>query len=388
MFLIISILGLVFLIINLCNGFIIINLIKKMIDKYYYRKLLEFPKKYYFGMENLKISKKEKLFLVMEDFLKDFQNQHFIVSLSGGVDSMVVLALLVNIIPKDRIFTASIDYNQRNESTSEINFLKKYLKFNCIKNYSIKVEGISRNKKDKNYNRKEFEETSREIRYELYNKIIKENNLDINKTNILLGHHRDDLRENIFNNFMLGRDLIDLEVMTKFKIKNNLRFLRPLLDYPKDEIYKISHKYNIPYFLDTTPKWSKRGLMRNELFPLLKKIYKVPDKSLDKQGENSNMLNVLYNKITDNFEYKKLNKNTFQIKIDNFKLSVENLNIWKTRLSKILHEEGFHMVSQKSLINFLNSLNIKKNIIIQHLSKDIKICFDKINEILILELKK
>ena len=45
---------------------------------------------------------------------------------------------------------------------------------------------------------------------------------------------------------------------------------RPLLPHTKDEIFQFAHKFGVPYFKDTTPAWSTRGHMRNQLMPLLK----------------------------------------------------------------------------------------------------------------------
>ena len=41
--------------------------------------------------------------------------------------------------------------------------------------------------------------------------------------------------------------------------------LRPLLEHEKPEIYDFSHKYGVPYFKDSTPSWSTRGKLRNNL---------------------------------------------------------------------------------------------------------------------------
>ena len=38
-------------------------------------------------------------------------------------------------------------------------------------------------------------------------------------------------------------------------------------------ILEYAHTYGVPYFKDTTPKWSTRGKLRNELQPLLRDVY-------------------------------------------------------------------------------------------------------------------
>jgi tRNA(Ile)-lysidine synthase TilS/MesJ len=48
---------------------------------------------------------------------------------------------------------------------------------------------------------------------------------------------------------------------------------RPLLEHSKAEIFRFAHHYGVPYFRDTTPSWSTRGKLRNNLIPLLQEIY-------------------------------------------------------------------------------------------------------------------
>ena len=50
---------------------------------------------------------------------------------------------------------------------------------------------------------------------------------------------------------------------------NGVSIWRPLLPFTKEQIYDFAHRYGVPYFKDTTPHWSTRGHLRNELVPLL-----------------------------------------------------------------------------------------------------------------------
>ncbi|ADO67094.1 putative 3'-5' exonuclease/tRNA(Ile) lysidine synthetase [Cafeteria roenbergensis virus] len=332
------------------------------------QKLLEFPSYYYFGKENIHISK-NPLKTKLTNFCNTFNDQcTFIVSLSGGVDSMVLLALLLNIIPANRIITASINYNQRDESHDEMEFLHKYVSLYRIKKYSTTINIGRRRTGD--IKRKFYEETSQQIRYDLYNKIINENRLDPQNTIILLGHHKNDLIENIFNNFMSGRKLTDLEVMKELSSKHGLIYGRPLLDFQKSAIYNLAYKHNIPFFKDTTPKWSKRGLMRNKLFPLLFEIYPNFMNSLKNQGENSNELNKMVQdtwindfifiteEIPEGIIYKWFNKTNNFTKV-----------VWHEILSTILHENGVPMISTNSFNIFLDDkIQEKYNILSKHVS--------------------
>ena len=120
-----------------------------------YQYLLEFPNKYYYGLENINnIDDNNELVITMKKFCEqnNIYNKGAIVSLSGGVDSMVLLACLIKLREeKDNyfpIFAASIDYSQRDEQQKEISFLIEYCNKYNIKVYITKVNGYSRKKEN------------------------------------------------------------------------------------------------------------------------------------------------------------------------------------------------------------------------------------------------
>lgn len=61
--------------------------------------------------------------------------------------------------------------------------------------------------------------------------------------------------------------------MSESSVTNNVLVWRPLLSHHKDEIYSFAHRYGVPYFKDSTPSWSTRGKLRNQLVPLLIDMY-------------------------------------------------------------------------------------------------------------------
>jgi len=322
--------------------------------------LLEFPSDYLFGSEtflNQKIN--DKLITKMAEFIKPYKN--IILSLSGGVDSMVTFALLLLTKEDRNLTTASINYNLREESSDELHFIKDYTRRYQEKieiNYSITLD-ISRKKED-SVSRSEFEETSRELRFKLYQDIIKENRFLNEETIVIVGHHQDDLIENIFNNFMQGRDLTDLTVMRELSLIHQVNLGRPLLSFPKSDIYDFSHKYHIPYFKNTTPLWSKRGQMREILFPLLDKIYPNDWKSkMLKQGSVSDSLEDLVTKKVDIEYLVKINDKEILILFEKKLIQDWNQYLFSKKLSEILHSYGEKMVSQKSIKNFMEDLNKK-----------------------------
>eukprot|EP00521_Asterionellopsis_glacialis_P011151 CAMPEP_0195290034 /NCGR_PEP_ID=MMETSP0707-20130614/6062_1 /TAXON_ID=33640 /ORGANISM="Asterionellopsis glacialis, Strain CCMP134" /LENGTH=347 /DNA_ID=CAMNT_0040350101 /DNA_START=105 /DNA_END=1148 /DNA_ORIENTATION=+ len=132
---------------------------------------------------------------------------------------------------------------------------------------------------------------------------------------------------------------------------------RPLLPLEKDKVLDYSHKFGVPYFKDTTPHWSTRGKLRNQLLPLLQDIY----------GEGS--MNNLSTLATESDEAKELLHQTvlgpfleqvqFQrmgISFDTAGWKHQGLFFWKFVLREALHNAGLGMFSDKSVMSFLERI--------------------------------
>jgi tRNA(Ile)-lysidine synthetase-like protein len=333
-----------------------------------YQSLLEFPNNYKFDSlylnKNFDAISNELLVKDLDDFcIKNgiYNNRSVILSLSGGVDSMVTLACLLHLQKKYNnsfeIYTATIDYSLRKESKYEADFLKKYTKTMGVQLVVASVEGISR-KKEGSGSRTEFEEGSRNLRFNTYKKIITDNNLSLN-TGVLVGHHQDDIIENIFTNSMRGANIMDLEVMKPVSTIHGVKIFRPFIHLKKDVIYKFSHTYNVPYFLDTTPLWSNRGKMRNAIFPLLDSVFtKAWRDNLKHLGSQSNDWGEYVEDYIINpwFEEIELNHDNSYIKIpikDQPKLIYSNI------IMKSLHSIGEKMIKRTSMDKIMELLNKK-----------------------------
>lgn len=313
----------------------------------YYQQLLERPFNYIIGDENIsQIDINEQLVYCLEQFC--IENKLFskpiILSLSGGVDSMVVLACLIKLrkYHNFEIHTVSINYNQRDEQSLEIQFIQDYTKHHNVFNHVAVVEGYSR-KKLNSGPRTEFEEESRKIRFDLYKKVMNETN----SSGVFVGHHKDDIIENIFTNSMKGCNILDMEVMKYISCIHSVNIYRPFLHFHKSSIYDFAHKYNIPYFLDTTPKWSRRGKMRNEIFPLLDSVFSPSWRlKLKNIGDQSNEWNDYINNYIIN---PWMNEISFQKY--GFIVPIKNQPrlIYNTIIMKSMHKFGHNMLKQTSM---------------------------------------
>jgi tRNA(Ile)-lysidine synthetase-like protein len=188
------------------------------------------------------------------------------VSLSGGVDSMVLLWLFYQLKLRkliDDIVAIHIDYGNREVSRREAEFVEKWTMMFGIPLYIRRINHI---KRDGTIDRNIYEEETRLIRFGAY-KFVKERNPNI--FGVCLGHHKGDLAENVMMNIFRSRDLLDLNKMKDVMENDGVIICRPMLSVLKDCIYNVSHTYCIPYMKDTTSESCFRGVLRKTVFPLL-----------------------------------------------------------------------------------------------------------------------
>lgn len=182
------------------------------------------------------------------------------VSLSGGVDSMVLLYLLSH-IQNIKLYAIHINYKNRDTSDDEMNLCIKFCNY---LNVPIFVRNITEINRTRDKDRDIYEEVTRKIRFGSY-KIIQEKY----KCFISMGHNKDDCIENLFSNIIRKQKYDNLLGMDFLGSELNVNIVRPFLDITKDEIYKIALKYKLPYLYDSTPCWSDRGKKRDSLIPFL-----------------------------------------------------------------------------------------------------------------------
>jgi len=185
-----------------------------------------------------------------------------VVSLSGGVDSMVILYIL-NKFHKN-IIAIHINYNNNNTSKDELDFVKYYCNYLKIKLIYRTIDEISRNECLNNGLRDLYENITKKIRFNMYN--------SVNPKYVLLGHNKDDCFENIISNIGNKNNYDNLSGMSILSNINNLNIWRPMLNIEKKEIIAYANNNNIPYLLDSTPKWSIRGKIRDNIKPAFENI--------------------------------------------------------------------------------------------------------------------
>ena len=293
----------------------------------------------------------------------EFNEDKYCISLSGGVDSMVLMDILHK--RGKEIIAIHINYNNRDESKMEEDFLREYCE-------SKKITFIchSFNFKRGSIKRSEYESLTKQIKFKLFKSILGEYNVNY----ILLAHHKDDIIENIFTNFCRGENFLNLSVIKYSNVIKNVNIVRPLIGYYKNDIYDYAHFYKVPYFLDTTPDWSVRGKFRRILLPKLFDTFSGPtglkNNLLSIAKESDEWGTLIQTRFIDRYlQFIKYSETTAEmpIVIDNEDYSEFPMCFWNIIIGKVFHKFGMCAPSRKSLDIFITELKNKNS------QKDFKI---------------
>tara|TARA_B100001094_G_scaffold332758_1_gene406322 strand:+ start:3843 stop:4562 length:720 start_codon:yes stop_codon:yes gene_type:complete len=212
----------------------------------------------YLPNENPKLISSGIICNTIKTLLKDRNDKKLCVSLSGGVDSMVSLWALKNVAKDLEIMAIHINYNNRESCDLECEFLKQWCKTINIEliiyKFDLKRENFMKQ------NRNFYETFTKNCRFDEYRKL---------ECAIIMGHNQNDCIENIITNISSQKHFNNLIGMKQTSIINDVEVLRPLLNIDKKDIKDFAIKYNIPFFQDSTPKWSRRGKIRDILLPVI-----------------------------------------------------------------------------------------------------------------------
>jgi tRNA(Ile)-lysidine synthetase-like protein len=321
---------------------------------YTYPKYSSIPK-YYNDVLDLEYGTREKLNdkIDLEALVSKFINKHNIrkvgLSLSGGIDSMVLLEILGKLLGKENVVSVYVSHNNREIAERELKFLVEWCSYKGVLFVYRKVDYMNRESVEREF----YEEETKNLRFGLYRHVISEFSLD----GMCLGHHRDDIGENVMMNIIQGRDVIELKGMTDMKLMNRVNIYRPMLEVKKDVIWAYGKKHNISCFVDSTPSWSWRGFLRKQIYPVLDtrvgSIHTILGGLADKSEEwNTVLEKMVFEPIFNNIEYY---KNGFILKLDKKALEMPQI-FYSKLLAFAFHSINVNMVSIKNLTHFLEWL--------------------------------
>tara|TARA_Y100000992_G_scaffold115927_1_gene75903 strand:+ start:149 stop:1186 length:1038 start_codon:yes stop_codon:yes gene_type:complete len=271
----------------------------------------------------------KKIYNNFEKFLKDRKIESFVVSLSGGPDSLSLayFSKCYQLLNNKDVHYVHIDHKIRKNSTKEAKNLKYF-----IKKFQINCEILSWKKNKKI---RATQENARIARYSLLEKFCKRKKINA----LLLAHHQDDLYENFFIRMLRGSGIRGL---TSFSSKdtilnNSLKGYRPFLELTKKTLLKVTNKV-FGYYID------------------------------DPSNSNNEFLRIRVRKLINNLQNEGFDKKKFDLTYCNLHSANETLRFYSNQ--NILNNTNYFSKNIKDTI-FINSKFFKQpdEIVLRSLSR-------------------
>ncbi len=173
----------------------------------------------------------------------------YVVAVSGGVDSVVLLALLQQ-LTKLKLVVAHFDHGIREESGDDRLFVHE-----LAKRY-----GLPFVYKEGNLGPHASEAVAREARYEFLRRVMKAADAKA----IMTAHHEDDMLETAILNMLRGTGRKGLS-----SLKNTDGLIRPLIAIPKQDIIAYAKGQGLAWHEDRTNESTVylRNYIRHKLMP-------------------------------------------------------------------------------------------------------------------------
>ena len=284
-------------------------------------------------MDNLNHNQLKEIVL---NSLNKTKKNKFLIALSGGIDSILLLKTINEIKEVSNFEIRAIHINH-NVAKNALAMQEHCIKICDESNIELIINKID---KIENFNR---EENLRDERY----KLIFQNMYDDEA--LVLGHHNNDQIETFLYRLFRGSSPLGLSCMDEISQRSSRTLCRPLLSVTKDDIEHLGKILNIKYINDFSNNDISfdRNYIRKEIIPKIKNRWK----SLD---------NVMHHNITLQSDYSKVVNDYCktlysEIIIDN-KLDIKKLKSYPIYLETIF---------LKYWIKFYLEYNLSKNEIYQ-----------------------
>ena len=219
----------------------------------------------------------------------------YVVAVSGGVDSVVLLNLLTE-IPGLGLIVAHFDHGIRYNSTEDRLLVERIAAENNLP--FVYAEG--------KLGKKVSEDTARRARYDFLHKVL----ASTNSKAIITAHHQDDLLETAIFNISRGTGRKGLTSLT-----STPTILRPLIGIPKEDLYDYAKERGLVWHEDPTNQDTaiSRNYIRHNVIPKLgkegrEKLLNIITQTAQINGEIDDQFMAILN---DEIEPEKMDRQMF-----------------------------------------------------------------------------
>lgn len=253
---------------------------------------------------------------------------HLYVGYSGGLDSHVLLHVIIELIGKKRI--TAVHVNHQLSSNSDI--WQKHCEDRCLelgvdiicKTVSIKNRGTG------------IEGAARDARYSVFEKLLKKNDL------LILAHHADDQIETMLFRLFRGSGIKGMSGMPISRILGNGELYRPLLPFFRRDLESYASANQINWIEDDSNLdiAFDRNFIRHKLIPTINERWPNSPLKLNRSAnifaESDFLVNVLAQK-----DFKIVTEVSERV---GWSISIDKLN-------------GFETIRQKNILRYWFNLH-------------------------------
>tara|TARA_B110000196_G_scaffold86566_1_gene75070 strand:- start:2568 stop:3923 length:1356 start_codon:yes stop_codon:yes gene_type:complete len=253
---------------------------------------------------------------------------HLYVGYSGGLDSHVLLHVIIELIGKKRI--TAVHVNHQLSSNSDI--WQKHCEDRCLE---IGVDIICKTVSIKNRGTG-IEDAARNARYSVFEKLLKKNDL------LILAHHADDQIETMLFRLFRGSGIKGMSGMPISRLLGNGELFRPLLPFFRRDLESYASANQINWIEDDSNLdiAFDRNFIRHKLIPTINERWPNSSFKLNRSAnifaESDFLINILAQK-----DFKIVTEVSERV---GWSISIDKLN-------------GFEIIRQKNILRYWFNLH-------------------------------
>lgn len=279
-------------------------------------------------------------------------HQDVTVSLSGGIDSILVLNSCISMRDQglvSGVYAVHINYGNRLRSKWEQMFVENYCAYHDVPLLVRKITELKRPHAEVSIiERKYYEKATHDVRFRMYEKL---------PYPVLLGHNKDDCLENIFTNIKKKQHYELLTGMTPVSTQENITLIRPLLALTKEQIFDLARVHSFGHTRNSTPDWCERGRLRTQMLPFLRSYDSEIIEGLlalsERLKDNEHVLGVMFDKWFSSVQIQPNPKTLLQVEHQ----SDISLDMYIRMLVKVCHMAGVPVPSHKATKSCYTSIS-------------------------------